>query len=396
MVERRPLVAVAGIGGFAADHHAALAHLEAGGQCRVVAACDPDPNLAATQATRFGFAERGVGVFESLEALLAEHGSDLDLLTLPTPIPLHAGQHRLAVEAGVGCYLEKPPSLWWPEFRSMLEVEQSAVKETQVGFNFVGDPWRRTIKQRILSGEFGALREVRLHAVWPRDAAYYGRNSWAGRLRTGESWVIDSCIGNALAHYVQNLLFWCGTEDVDSVGKIDEVRAWLGRTHPIESYDTALVEASLSGGVKLRIGATHAELGVNFEPETLIFDDVRIAFRRWNEVRTEFADGRVELGRSAIPDQAALLRHNLATYMDYLSGSVSGPTTRLTDSEPFVALCDLALISSGAIHTVTEPPDLGAFAEHGAWPSDTPNTVTMGDLPRLADTATKIYDELKR
>ena len=371
-------VAVAGLGGFAAEHHAALAILEAQGVCRVVAACDPDPTL---EGGRFRFAERGVGVYASLEALLAAHRPSL--LTLPTPIPLHAAQHAMAVEAGVACYLEKPPSLWWPEFQAMRGIDRGA---TQVGFNFVGDPFRRSLKGRILAGEFGALREATLHAVWPRDAAYYARNDWAGRLRVGERWVLDSCIGNALAHYVQNLLFWCGTEGVDSVGRVREVRAWLGRTRPIESYDTALVEAQVEDAT-VRIGATHGA-GANSDRETLVFERARITFDRWDRARI---DGGETIA-SEIPDQGALLRHNLAQTLDFVAGRRDRPTTRLADAASFVALCDLALVSSGAIHEV-RGLDLGGFVEEGRWPAGVPETVGMDDLPRLVGTASRLVPQ---
>ena len=359
---------MAGLGGFAGEHHAALARLEEEGVCRVVATCDPDPATVAAQGERFRLAERRVEVFPSLEALLAAHRPDL--LSLPTPIPLHAEQHAMAVEAGVAVYLEKPPSLWWPEFEGMVAIDPGT---TQVGFNFVGDPFRRSLKERILAGEFGRLREARFLAVWPREAAYYARNGWAGRLRTGGRWTLDSVIGNAMAHYVQNLLFWCGR---DGVGEVREVRAWLGRTRAIESYDTALVEADVEG-VTVRIGATHAE-GANSDRETLVFERGSIVFDRWDRARIG-----AETVVSAFPDQAALLRHNLWETLE------SGPTTRLVDSSSFVALCGLALVSSGTIHT-GGAHDLQGFVEAGRWPSGVPATVGMGDLARLESVASRL------
>lgn len=361
--------------------------LEEAGVCRLVATCDPNPELAKTQGVRFRFAERGVEVYSSVQEMLAVHGKELGLITLPIPIPLHAEQHRLAIDAGVPCYLEKPPSLWWPEFQAMLEVDLRANKATQVGFNFVGDPFRRALKERILSGEFGRLEEVRLHAIWPRNAAYYARNNWGGRLRVGDRWVLDSPIGNAMAHYVQNLLFWCGMDGVDSVGQVSSVRAWLGRTRPIESYDTVCLEADLASGPLLRIGATHAEIGPTCDRETLIFEKARIVLPKWNEVHIDSHDGRREEHRSEIKDHAAMLRHNLTRYLSFVTGVVDRPTTTLADSLSFVALCDLALISAGVIEDVDTPPDLGRFVEGGQWPRPEPTSAPVGDLSRLEEVA---------
>lgn len=383
-------VAVAGMGGFAAEHHQALVQMEAEGLCRVVATCDPDPAHPALPA----LAARGVAIYADLASLLDAHAGDLDMLTLPTPLPLHAEHHSQAVEAGVPSYLEKPPSLSWDEFQSMLEVEKGAKKATHVGFNFVGDPMRRELKQRVLNGEFGRLREVRFEATWPRDAAYYARNDWAGRLRVGNREVNDSVIGNAMAHYVQNLLFWCGP-DVDGVGAVREVRAWLARTRPIESFDTALVEAVVGDGVLLRIAATHAENYPYFDRETLILEHAEITFDRWNRSvisRTPNPNPNPSPNsysstpllpysstanpnpnpnfNSNIPDQAAMLRHNLAEYLAYVSGDRPRPITRLADAEPFVSLHTLAMDSCPTIADIEALPDFRAFLDSGRWPGD--------------------------
>lgn len=385
-----PKVAVVGLGGFAASHHEALSALELKGVCRVVATCDPDADLIAAQSERFRFYERDVQLHRTLEDLLEVHGGDLDLVTLPIPIPLHAEYHRAVLAAGAGCYLEKPPSLWWPEFCGMLQVDAAAGKASQIGFNFVGDPFRRTLKERVIGDEFGPLLGVRFEAVWPRDAAYYARNDWAGKLRSGDKWVLDSCIGNAMAHYVQNLLFWCGSEDVDSVGRVQGVQAWLGRTRPIESYDTALVGASLENGVQLRIGATHDASGEYMDRETLLFENAKIVFSRWNRASIEYSNGSVEECKSEFEDQSALLQFNLMEYLEYLSGRSLRPTTSLSDSQSFVALCDLALVSSSAIHDIDALPDLNRFVELGEWPGAEPETAPLGVLDHLAGVADRV------
>lgn len=68
--------------------------------------------------------------------------------------------------------------------------------------------------------------------------------------------------------------------------------------------------------------------------------------------------------------------------------------TRLEDSEAFVALCDLALVSSGAIHDVPEPStlveSLDRFVEQGRWPFETPDRAAMDDLSRLPEVAAHV------
>jgi len=382
--ERDPIrVAVAGLGGFAGSHHEALLALERESACRVVATCDPD--LAAHQADiqRCRLAERGVRMYGDLRSLLAAESQGLDVVTLPTPIPLHAAQHRAVVEAGLACYLEKPPTLAWSEYRSMMEVERAAKVATQVGFNFVGDPMRRGLKARILAGEFGRVRGATLWAVWPRDRAYYGRNAWAGRLEVDGRSVMDSPTGNAVAHFVQDLLFWCGEGETESVAAVLEVRARLRRAHAIESFDTAFMEATLSGGRWLRIGVTHTGLGDHSDRETIECERATIVFDGWRSGRICHSDGRLESLTSASPDNGVVLRENLRRYFEYVRGDRPRPITTLADCEAFVALSSLAFLSAGTVQTYPEAritrdagrvdvsgldAELTAFVEQGTWP----------------------------
>ena len=53
-------------------------------------------------------------------------------------------------------------------------------------------------------------RRITVRAQWPRGASYYARNNWAGRLRVGSAWVLDSPVNNAFAHFLMLALFWAG------------------------------------------------------------------------------------------------------------------------------------------------------------------------------------------
>lgn len=396
---RGPLrVAVTGLGGFAGNHHQALAALEAEGECRVVATCDPAFAEMSQEIARYDLVSRGVRIFPELSDLLGNE--EVDVVTLPTPIPLHAAQHAAVVAAGAACYLEKPPSLWWPEFQGMLERDVIARRQTHVGFNFVGDPFRFDLKRRILCGEFGALRTATLCALWPRDRAYFQRNGWAGRLYRKGQWILDSCIGNALAHYVQNLLFWCGTREVESVGEVANVQASLFRAHPIESFDTVFLRAAMANGATVRIAASHAADAQSFEKETLTFEKATIRFANWRTATIEFSDGREEALESPYRDQGESLRENFRRYFEYVRGLEARPVTRLRDSQSFVALNDLAFLSSGRIgafegervsrdeasgrlHISGLAEEMWAFVEGGTWPGEPPRSAVPAELGRI-------------
>ena len=393
---------MAGLGGFAGAHHRALARLEAAGLVHVVGGCDP--MFASMQAAVAPLAARQIPVFPTLEEmLLAVHP---DIVTLPVPVPLHAPMHRAVVSSGAACYLEKPPTLWWPELGEMIEVDQRSATPTRVGFNFVADPMRHSLKERLLAGEFGELKSITLNIVWPRDAAYYGRNHWAGRLRTQDHWTLDSPIGNAMAHYIQNVLYW-GGQKLESVGTLNSVQASLWRIHPIQSYDTAFVRAELESGIEIRIAATHSQQAANHEIETLHLERATIVFSSWRTATITQWEGTVEQVTSQIPDQEAMLAFNLRQFAESCSGTVHRVAPTLQESRSFVALCALAFVSSAQIsgfpvdrarvregHRWVEGLDeqLRAFIEAGVWPGETPRSCKMGDLSKLAATMRSILD----
>jgi predicted dehydrogenase len=399
---KEPLgVAIAGLGGFAGSHHAAILALEQEGRCRLVCTCDPDPGGQQTQVEKFHLRERQVPIYNDYSAMLETEADRIDVVLLPTPIPLHAEQHAAAVALGKPCYLEKPPTLWWPEYLQMLETEKQATLSAQIGFNFVGDPLRNKIKSRMLSGEFGRVEGATLLCIWPRHAAYYERNNWAGKMSLNGQEVRDSCIGNALAHYVQDILFWCGSPHVHSIADVDKVRAKLFRAHAIESFDTAFVEATLSDGRWLRIGATHASSEVTRDRQVVYCAEATITFDSWHDARIERSDGSVEQARSEVENGGTLLQENIRAYFDYVKGESARPVTTLEDCRSFVALHNLAFLSSGQVERfdpqrISASPvqgqlsvagledELTAFVGDGRWPVLSKESATV-DVARLED-----------
>lgn len=337
-------VAIAGLGGFAHTHHEALRALESQGVARLVATCDPtlttlphsiDEELVAREA-RF---------FPTLEELLART-PDLDWVCLPTPIPFHKDQHRQVIQAGAACYLEKPPTLWLPELAEMREVEQQAKHATNVGFNFVGDPFRRSLKQRALTGEFGKLVSVRLFAHWPRTPAYYSRNNWAGKRFLDGKPVMDSPIGNACAHFLQNLLWMAGRNSLEDVAGVHHVGAETYRAYDIESYDTVFLSATLDEQVQLKLAVSHTlREGSAGESQSDLerydFERATIEFPTWRTANIVWKDGNrpQEHLESAWRDYRDVVRENFLSYARYLRGETARPITTLQDSEPFVRLC---------------------------------------------------------
>jgi predicted dehydrogenase len=348
---RRPLrVGVIGMGGFAGEHHAAIQQLERAGECQLVCTCDPNPAAFSEKMNGWQFAKRGVLVFDNYRDMLDACAERLDVLTIPTPVPLHAEMHRAGVERGLAVYLEKPPTLNPSELDAMLIVESRAhtQQRTNVGFNFIIEPARQQLKQRLLNGEFGALREVSFYGLWPRPHSYYQRAPWAGRLILDGRLVLDSCLGNAMAHYIHNVLFWAGRDDLFSWASVQSVEAECYRAHAIEGTDTIFLRAQVDGAVELRCALTHACDGPHRHQERLVCEHATITYVTHERYVIEWSNGKTET--QAIP--TVTLHDNLAAYLTYVRGESPRPATRLADSVPFVQLNALVYVAAGDIHTI--------------------------------------------
>jgi predicted dehydrogenase len=402
-------IGIIGMGGFAGWHHNTVARLEERNLARLVCTCDPNAASFTAEQQNWRLSERGVCIFPDYRQMLDACGQELDLLVVPTPINLHAEMHRAGVEAGIPVYLEKPPTLDYAELEAMIALDQQAAKSTLVAFNFIIEKPRRALKQRMLDGEFGAVTGANLMAHWPRPADYFRRSSWAGRLLMDERVVLDSCFGNANAHFVHNMLFWLGENTLSSWAQLSSVRAELYRAHAIEGADTFFVQALTQAGQTMRFAVTHACAGKTSHCETVFCEKAEIRYIVGGQAEVRWRDGRVE--RIDIGGFDGLTENYLA-YHRYLRGEEDRPATSLADSRPFVVLNDLAYVSSGRITAfpaerltdVREEKEqkdyisvagmtgaIERFLDQGVWPGadwgrEPGALVTAADLPRFHDT----------
>jgi predicted dehydrogenase len=402
------------MGGFAASHHGTVLKLEERGAAKLVCTCDPKASYFSPQQSLWRFSERGVQVFEDYRAMLEACHRELDLVVIPTPIQLHAEMHAAAAAFGLPSYLEKPATLDYAELDQMIITDARLKKSSLVGFNFIIEKPRLRLKERLLAGEFGALRAAKLTALWPRPTSYFHRNEWAGRLMINGKYVLDSCLGNALAHFVHNLLFWAGTRDLFSWAQLGTVRAELYRAHRIEGADTFFVEAVTTTGVVMRFALSHACSGASSQVEEVVCEKATLRYVVGQPAEIRWSDGRTE----RIPlDPFDGLEENHLDYYRYLRGENDRAATTLLDSRPFVVLNDLAYVSSGLIANV-KPEKISAvrdekeqkdyinvaglqaaqeaFVQQGDWPGEngwgdrTGEVVGVVDLSRFHETIRKI------
>jgi predicted dehydrogenase len=402
-------IAIVGMGGFAGLHHSTIARLEERGLARLVATCDPRAAAFAVEQETWRIAARGVRVYPTFGDMLAANRDSLDLVAIPTPIPLHAEMHAAVTAIGLPCYLEKPPTLDHAELERMISADRRGGRASLVGFNFIIEPARLALKRRLLAGEFGALRGATLGARWPRPASYFTRNDWAGRLLGADGRIIlDSCCGNAMAHFVHNLLFWVGGPDLFSWTTLSALRAELYRAHRIEGADTFFIEADTPCGATLRVALTHACSGASSHEETVVCEHATLRYVVGRNAEIRWNDGRVE----QIPlTEFDPLQENYLEYFRYLAGESPRPATTLADCRPFVALNNLAHVSAetitpfpaallSAVRDEKDQKDYfdvaglaraqDAFLARGTWPGtewgrSSGRVVTTGDLGTFHD-----------
>jgi predicted dehydrogenase len=413
-------IGIIGMGGFAGWHHNTVAKLEERNLAKLICTCDPNAAAFATEQQNWQFTKRGVSVFSDYRQMLAACRQDLDLLVVPTPINLHSEMHRAGVEAGIPVYLEKPPTLDYRELDEMIALDKTAAKLSLVAFNFIVEQPRLALKQRLLDGEFGPITGASLMAHWPRPADYFYRAKWAGRLMMDDRVVLDSCFGNANAHFVHNMLFWLGERSISSWAQIATVRAELYRAHAIEGADTFFVQATTEAGQTMRFAVTHACAGLTSHCETVHCAKAEIRYVVGSHAEIRWLDGRVE--RIDIGQFDGLTENHLA-YHRYLRGETDRPATSLVDSRPFVVLNDLAHVSSGRIaafpaERLTNLRDdkdqkdyinvagmtgsIDRFLQQGEWPGangwnrDPGATVTPADLPRFHETVQTMLSAVVR
>lgn len=354
-------VAVIGMGGWAAQHHRALRVLEEEGLCRLVAASGRNPDAYAKQMADWEFEKRGVRVFNDPLRMFDECAGQLDCVCVPTPIQTHSALHRECVDRGLAVLLEKPPTLNSRELSEMLRVEDRADKKTEVAFLYVVDEVRQALKKRLLAGEFGAVKRAATIGLWPRSDHYYARNAWAGKLVQDGHLVLDSSLGNALAHYVVNVVFWCGAGGPMSWGAPASVDAEVYRAHAIAGADTFFVRARTAGGVEMLAATSHA-CARQIDLEQVVCERATVTWRVADSYTIDWNDGRpAETAPVYLGDLFSAIFRN---YFLYLAGRAGRPTVSLADTREFVALHDLAYVSSGGIHSV---PD--QFVSHA--PKDT-------------------------
>lgn len=251
-----PRIAVVGMGGFARTHHQYVQSVEQQGLGRHVAQVAIAADQQAFADELKAFTGRGIGVYASLREMLAKARTEIDVVCIPTGIPLHRPMAIAVLEAGCNVLVEKPAAGSIQDVDAMLAVEAKSDGFCAVGYQHAYSPDYLRVKELVCSGALGRVKQVRAFGCWPRDPSYYGRNGWAGKLAVGDTWVLDSPHNNALAHAV-NIMCIMGSAERGKALQPLAIQAELYRANAIESADTVALRAETDEGVDVFFAVSH-------------------------------------------------------------------------------------------------------------------------------------------
>lgn len=276
MSEKKVRVAVAGICGYGAQYVNQLLDSKR-----------DDFVFSAAIARRPERSERieeiraaGVGVYSDLESLYESDSADLVIIN--SPIQLHLAHTKTCLEAGSNVLCEKPVASTVQDALAMSEAARAARGFAAIGYQWSFSDSIQALKRDILAGRYGRPIRMKTMVNWVRGKSYYGRNDWAGSLKTpAGDWVLDSPLGNATAHFLHNIFYILGHSRETSARPV-EIQAELYRANSIENYDTAALRCRTEDDVEVLYYTSHAApssigpvIAYEFEDAVVYFEESR-------------------------------------------------------------------------------------------------------------------------
>ncbi|MBC2602856.1 Gfo/Idh/MocA family protein [Puniceicoccus vermicola] len=255
-VRRKPLrVALVGASGYSKAHFKLISIASRQGLYRLVGAAVI--NQADEPERCREIEAMGGALYDDFDSMISQLAGQLDICFIPTGIHHHAPMTIAALKAGANVMVEKPIAATIQEVAEIRQCAKETGRFVAVGFQSIYDPATRWLKNALLHGAIGKIRSIRSRAMWPRPTTYYLRNNWAGHLKAGDQWVLDSPFNNALAHQLNMMCFLAGDE-VNSSSRPATVQAELYRAMDIESADTACLRIITENEISLHYFASHS------------------------------------------------------------------------------------------------------------------------------------------
>ena len=283
-------IALVGLGGYGNHYLEHIFRKDNLDGIEFVAGIDPNP---ANCNYLDDIKSAQIPIFPNLDAFYRDMTADM--LIISTPIHLHEPMTCQALANGSYVLCEKPLAATVEEAKSMLTAETNSNQQVAIGYQWSFSPAIIRLKNDIISGRFGKAKRLKTITLWPRYASYYDRASWAGRIKIGDQWVMDSPLANATAHYLHNMLYLLGEEEhLSAVPKT--VAAETYRAKKIENFDTAMIRCTTANDEEILFYTTHssqASIGpmmhFEFENATILYSN-----GGGDNIIAHFNDGSIE------------------------------------------------------------------------------------------------------
>ncbi|HEY3755463.1 MAG TPA: Gfo/Idh/MocA family oxidoreductase [Opitutaceae bacterium] len=322
----RPRVALIGVSGYGNVYYTMLLEMHQQGKIQLTAVTIIDPGKET--AIVAALTALGCEIFEDFRLMLERHRGRLELCAIPTGIPWHTPMTLAALAAGAHVLVEKPLAATVEEVEEIRAAESRHGRTVMVGFQYHYVEANQQLKRLLNAGEIGRLRRIRIIGLWPRGAEYYHRTDWAGRVKSGATWVYDSPFSNAFAHHLSLALYFAGPAPAASASPV-RVAAEFYRAQPIENFDTGALRAETNTGVAIHFYASHS-CSSNCDPEIVIEGERGTVTWLHNQHYVVAADG-------AVPRQVSL-GHELAARQQMFHDVFA----RLAGAPVFVCGTDIA------------------------------------------------------
>jgi predicted dehydrogenase len=283
-------VLLVGIGGYGAHNLEMVRRLEADGRVRLAAVVDP---IADKSPDWPDLKAKGVPAFKTLTEF-NKAGLSSDLAVISSPIAFHATQTCEALGMGINVLCEKPMAATIQDARDMQAARDASGRFLEIGYQWSFSQTIQRLKRDILAGRLGAPIRLMTRVGWPRTNAYYGRNSWAGRVRDDAGrWVLDSPVNNATAHFLHNMLFLLGPSQ-DRCATPVAITAEAYRVNPIENYDAACCRVETSGNVDVLFFTAHCVDETAGPILRYLFEHATVELGKNGHLTARFHDGSEE------------------------------------------------------------------------------------------------------
>ncbi|MEK6796175.1 MAG: Gfo/Idh/MocA family oxidoreductase [Spirochaetota bacterium] len=255
-------IGIIGVSGHAKQHLLAIDYLTENGMGVLAAAViKPDAEYAEYAD---GFRAKGVRIYREYQEMFASERGKLDLIAIPTGIAFHEEHSVAALNAGFHVLCEKPVAGSAAEALRMKAAAERTGNMLAIGYQYITSPMIKRVKEYTMNGKLGRILSARTLAFGPRDAVYYTRNGWAGKMTFLGKTIYDSPMQNAFAHYLMNMLYTASPSPGKSA-RVTAVTMENYRAKDIEYADTQWMELSTSENVPVHFISSHAcEKGENF------------------------------------------------------------------------------------------------------------------------------------